>query len=124
MQTNAYNIYKNNSINHASKEQLLLMLVDGAVKFSKIGRQAILDNDVKKCNDALQRTEDIIAELMISLDKSAGEWAIKLYNIYDFINDKLVEANIKKDASIMDEIIPLIEEIHDTWHEAYKISKK
>ena len=47
---NAYNTYKNNSVNFASKDQLLLMLVDGAVKFSKIARQSILDKDIVKAH--------------------------------------------------------------------------
>jgi len=123
MQTNAYNIYKNNSVNYSSKEQLLLMLVEGAVKFAKIGRQAIVDNDIKKCNDALQRTQDIFLELMVSLDQSAGDWAVQLYRVYAFINEQLVQANIKKDVKIMDEIMPLIEDVRDTWNEAYKRAK-
>ena len=45
--SNAYNSYKNNSVAFAPKEQLLVMLLEGAVKFSKIGRQAIVD---KKSN--------------------------------------------------------------------------
>lgn len=124
MQSNAYNIYKSNSVNYASKEQLLLMLVDGAVKFSKIGRQAIIDKNVEKSNNALQRTQDIFVELMVSLDKNSGEWAVNLYKIYEFINEKLAEANMKKDVKILDEIMPLIQEVRDTWHEAYKLSKK
>ena len=47
---NAYNTYRNNSVNYASKEQLLLLLLDGAVKFAKIGRQAIVDKDLSKAN--------------------------------------------------------------------------
>lgn len=124
MQTNAYNVYKNNSVNYASKEQLLLMLVEGAVKYSKIGRQAIVDNDLIKCNESLQRTQDIFLELMVSLDQKAGDWTIELYKIYSFINEQLVQANMKKDVKIMDEIIPLIEDIKETWNQAYKISKK
>lgn len=48
MYSNGYNVYKSNSVNYSSKEQLLLMLVDGAVKFTKIGRQSILDKDMQK----------------------------------------------------------------------------
>lgn len=123
MQNNAYNIYKSNSVNYASKEQLLLMLVDGAVKFSKIGRQAIIDKNFEKSNNALQRTQDIFVELMVSLDQKSGDWAVKLYQVYEFINEKLAEANMKKDVKILDEIMPLIQEVSDTWHEAYKLSK-
>ena len=124
MYSNGYNVYKNNSVNYASKEQLLLMLVEGAVKFCKIGRQAIVDKDIKKAHDSLVRTQDIFTELMISLDKTAGEWAVQMFNVYEFIKEKLVEANMKKNVEIIDEIFPLIEDINDTWKEAYNKSKK
>lgn len=122
--SNAYNAYKNNSVNYASKEQLLLMLVDGAVKFSKIGRQAILDKETKKAHENIVKTQDIFYELIASLDVTkGGDWANQLMAIYEFIVDELVKANLKKDIKIMDEVIPLIEDVRDTWHEAYKISK-
>lgn len=121
---NAYSVYKNNSINFASKEQLLLMLCVGAVKFSKIGRQAIVDRDIKKAHDSIIRTEDIFYELMSSLDISkGGEWAPKLLAVYEFIIRRLIDANMKKDVAIMDEVIPLIEDVKDTWEQAYKLSK-
>jgi len=121
---NAFNTYKNNSVNFASKDQLLLMLVDGAAKFSKIGRQAILDKDTKKAHENIVKTQNIFFELMTSLDVNmGGEWAQKLMNIYDFIVRRLTDANIKKSTEIMNEIIPLIEEVRDTWNEAYKLSK-
>jgi flagellar protein FliS len=122
-QANGYNAYKNNSVNYASKEQLLLMLVDGAVKFAKIGRQAILDKDIKKSHEALTRTQDIFTELMVTLDRNAGQWADSMFKVYEFIKYQLMEANVKKDVKIMDETISLVEEVRDTWHEAYKISK-
>ncbi|HAR84350.1 MAG TPA: flagellar export chaperone FliS, partial [Clostridium sp.] len=88
---NAYNAYKNNSVNYASKEQLLLMLLDGAVKFTKMARQAISDKDIKKSHENLVKTQDIFTELMITLDQNAGEWAVNMYKIYDFIKEKLFE---------------------------------
>lgn len=124
MYQNGYNIYKNNSVNYASKDQLLLMLTEGAVKFSKIGRQAIVDKDIPKAHNSLRRTQDIFVELMVSLDQTAGEWSVNLYRVYDFIREKLVDANIQKSVEIMDEVIPLIEDINNMWHEAYEKSKK
>ena len=124
MNSNGYNVYKNNAVNHASKEQLLLMLVEGAVKFCKIARQAIIDKDIKKSHDALLRTQDIFSELMVSLDTTVGEWAVQLFRVYAFIKEKLIEANISKKLEIIDEILPLIEDINETWKEAYKRSKK
>ncbi|MFD3157520.1 flagellar export chaperone FliS [Haloimpatiens sp. FM7330] len=124
-QAKAYNVYKNNSINFASKEQLLLMLVDGAVKFSKIGRQAIVDKNIPKSHENIVKTQDIFYELMATLDvNKGGEWAKQLMSIYEFIVRTLADANIKKDVKIMDEAISLIEQVKDTWHEAYKVSKQ
>ncbi|GFP77117.1 flagellar export chaperone FliS [Clostridium fungisolvens] len=120
---NGYNVYKNNSVNYASKEQLLLMLVDGAVKYSKIGRQAILDKDPKKAHDNITRTEDIFTELMVSLDTNAGDWAKQLFAVYEFIKYQLMQANIKKDVEIMNSVIPIIENVRDTWYEAEKLAK-
>ncbi len=120
---NAYNAYKNNSVNYASKEQLLLMLVDGAVKFVKMARQAILDKDIIRSHENLVKTQDIFTELMITLDQNAGEWAVNMYKIYDFIKGKLFEANLKKDVKVLDEVMPLIEEVRNTWQEAYDVSK-
>lgn len=125
MQTsNAYNAYRNNSINFASKEQLLMMLLDGAVKFSKIGRQAILDKDVQKAHENIIKTQNIFYELVISLDLTkAGDWGKDMVELYEFIIKRLTDANMKKDINIIDEIIPLIEDIKETWNEAYNISK-
>ncbi|MBN1041171.1 flagellar export chaperone FliS [Clostridium botulinum] len=124
MYSNGYTAYKTNSVNYASKDQLLLMLVDGAVKFAKIARQAIIDKNVKKAHENITKTEDIFTELRASLDTSAGEWAQNMFDVYGFINEKLFEANLKKDEKIMNEVIPLIEEIRDIWHEADKRSKR
>lgn len=121
---NAYNAYKTNSVNYASKDQLLIMLVEGAVKFAKIGRQAIAEKDVKKAHENIVKTQNIFYELMATLDVSkGGEWAKGLMNVYDFITRRLVDANMKKDLAIMDEVIPLIEDIKDTWEQAYKVAK-
>ena len=124
MSANAYNAYKNNSVNHSSREQLLVMLLDGAVNFSKIAGQAVADKDVPKAHENIVKTENIFYELMSTLDvERGGEWAKNLMSVYEFIVFRLTQANLKKDVEIMNEVIPLIEDIRDTWSEAYKISK-
>lgn len=121
---NAYNAYKNNSVNYASKDELLLMLVEGAVRFAKIGKQAILDKDIQKAHENIIKTENIFYELMMALDVSKGEkWALVMMNVYEYIVRSLIDANMKKDSTIMDNIIPLIENVRDTWKQAYKINK-
>ena len=113
---NPYNIYKQNSVNMASSHQLLLMLLDGAVKYTKIARMAILNKDIARAHKELVRVQDIFLELMITMDKNT-KYMEDLYNIYDFIKNELVKANIKKDITIIDNTLPLIEEIRDMWYE-------
>ena len=113
---NPYNIYKQNSVNMASSQQLLLMLFDGAVKYTKIARMAILNKDIARAHKELVRVQDIFLELMITMDKNT-KYMEDLYNIYDFIKNELAKANIKKDITIIDNTLPLIEEIRDMWYE-------
>lgn len=120
---NPYNTYKQNSVNMASKEQLLLMLVDGAVKYTKIARLAIEKKDTQRAHKELVRVQDIFTELIVTLDKNAGSFTDDLLRLYEFIKSKLIEANMKKDVKIIDEILPLIEEIRDMWHEVAKKAK-
>ena len=118
---NPYNTYKQNSVNTASKEQLLLMLLDGAVKYTKIARLAIIDKNMERAHKELVRVQDIFLELMITIDKDSSKYMQNLYNVYEFIKSELSRANIKKDVKIIDNVLPLIEEIRDMW---YSVDRK
>lgn len=120
---NAFNTYKNNSVTHASKEQLLLMLVDGAVRFSKIAREGLEQNDLKKSHTNLLKTQDIFTELMASIDTSSGDWAVQMFNVYAFIKERLGVANLTKDVKVLDEVMPLIQEVRDIWYECERRAK-
>lgn len=120
---NPYNTYKENSVNMASKEQLLLMLLDGAVKYTKIARLAIEKKDIPRAHKELLRVQDIFTELMATLDMDSGDFTQSLFSIYDFIKVRLAQANMKKDEDIIDEVLPLIEEVRDMWYEVAKKSK-
>ena len=117
--SNPYNIYKQNSVNMASSQQLLLMLFDGAVKYTKIAKMAILNKDIARAHKELVRVQDIFLELMITMDKNT-EYMEDLYNLYDFIKNELAKANMKKDVQTIEEVLPLIEEIRDMWYEVDK----
>ena len=120
---NPYNAYKQNTVNTASKEQLLLMLVDGAVKYTKIARLSIEKRDIPRAHKDLVRVQDIFTELMVTLDRNGGQVYEDLFRVYEYIKTKLVEANMKKDVKVIDEVLPLIENVRDTWHEVSKKAK-
>ena len=122
---NAREIYRNNAVNATSKEQLLIMLLDGAVKFSKIAKLSFKNNDIKGIHENLIKTQDIFYELIASLDlEKAGDFGKNLVGIYFFIISQLTKCNVKKDEKILDETLPLIQEVRDMWNEAYQISRK
>ncbi|MGL5693688.1 MAG: flagellar export chaperone FliS [Peptostreptococcaceae bacterium] len=121
---NPYNAYKQNSINMSSKENLLLMLVDATVRCTKLARQAIENKNIQLAHKELTRVQDIYTELMATLNMDSGDFTKDLYNLYVFIKERLSIANMKKDIMIIDEVLPLIEEIRNMWHEANKIANE
>lgn len=121
----ALNTYQQNSVNTASKEKLLLMLLDGLVKFIKQGITGIEEKNIEKSNTNLIKAQSIILELIASLNmKVGGEISRSLSLIYDYMYRRLVEANIKKDADIANEVLGFAEELKETFEEAYRLTKK
>lgn len=118
---NPYDKYKNMQIQTATPGQLILMLYEGAIKFCKLAKKGIEEKNLMDANKYLIKVQDIITELMISLDmKAGGEIAKNLYSLYDYMLRRLLDANIKKSAEIVDEVQGLIEELKDAWAEAVK----
>ncbi len=118
---NARDTYKNSSINNVSKEKLLIMLVEGGVKFCKIAKLAFKTNNLKEIHTNLVKAQDIFYELMITLDTEKGwVWAENLKSIYAFIIDRLSRCNIEKNEAILDEVFPVVQEVNDMWQEVYK----
>jgi len=93
------------------------MLFDGAIRFSNQAKEYILAKDFEQANAKLIRAQDIMMELMVSLDLDQGEIAQNLYQLYDFIHERLVEANLKKDVELIDQALRFLEDLRDTWRQ-------
>lgn len=119
MVTNGYQAYKQNSVMTASPKELILMLYNGAIKFCNMAVQCFEDGDIQKQHMYLVRVQDIITELQISLDPKY-EISKEMGNLYTYINDLLVEANIKKDVQKVVEAKQLICSFRDMWQELMK----
>ncbi|NLM13253.1 MAG: flagellar export chaperone FliS [Epulopiscium sp.] len=120
--SSAYQTYKNNAILTASPQELALMLYDGALKFCKQAIKAIEEKNMSEAHRHILRIEDIIEEFQATLDKKYPI-SNELAALYDYIYRRLVEANIKKDMAILEEVYDLIKELRDTWKEAMKLAK-
>lgn len=123
MSYDALKSYKQNSIMSASPEELTLMLYDGAIKFMNIAKLNLHDKSaIEKCHVALVRAEDIITELDNSLNMDY-EISHEYRQLYDFINTKLVEANIEKNMEPLNDAILITTQLRDTWKEAMRLAK-
>lgn len=117
-QAYANNQYKNNQVMTAPKKKLLIMLFDGAIKNLKLAELSIASKEIEKTNTYLTKTQNIIEELMYTLNYEAGgDIAKNLYQLYEYMYNKLIRANIDKDIDGVLEVKNFMEELRDTWEQ-------
>ena len=118
----AYAQYNNSKIMTASPAELSLMLYEGAIKFCNIAIIAIEQKDIEKAHINIVKANNIIMEFQITLDHKYPV-AQDFQNVYDYIYDRLVEANTKKDKEIMEEVVLHLRDLRDTWKEVMHLTK-
>ena len=120
---NPYNKVIGNLVMTASKDELTLMLYDGAIKFCNQALAAIEKNEHNNAHMLIMRVEDIIREFQITLDPNY-EISKNMDELYDYIFRRLVEANMTKDKAALSEARDLIREFRDAWKEAMKLARQ
>ncbi|CCQ94613.1 Flagellar protein FliS [[Clostridium] ultunense Esp] len=123
MTYNALNQYRQNTVFTATPEELTLMLYDGAIKFMNIAKYNIENSQIEKAHQALIRAQDIILELSSSLNMEY-EISNNFKQLYDFIMNNLIDANINKEIKPIDEALEILTEMRDIWKEVMKEVKK
>ncbi|HBG22169.1 MAG: flagellar export chaperone FliS [Syntrophaceticus sp.] len=119
---NPYNQYRMTSVQTANPEKLLLMLYDGLVVCLKQAKQAVEEKKMDQAHTSLIQGQDIITELMntLNMDYDISEG---LYKLYDYQRQQLIEANIKKDAEIIDQVLTFTSDLRQTWAQAVDQTK-
>ncbi len=117
----AYSQYNNSRILTASPAELTLMLYEGAIKFCNIAIMAIEKNDIMKAHTYIVKTERIIEEFQATLNHKYPV-AEEFDKVYTYVYDRLVEANIKKDKEILEEVLTHLRTMRDTWKEVMRIT--
>lgn len=117
-QSNYLNTYKQVRVNTAHPGKIVVMLYDELLRQTDLAAQKLREGvrSLDGANTAILKAHDIVTELMVSLDMQNGEdIATQLYNLYDFFGNQLIQANVKKDSSIIEAIRPMIAELRESW---------
>ena len=120
---NAYAKYKEQSVNTATPEELTLMLYNGCIKFINLAEVFIDEKNIEKTNLNIQKAQAIIGELNLTLNMDY-EISNNLRQLYTFVNEKLLDANISKDKKALAEAKEIVTELRDTWKEAMALFRK
>ncbi len=108
--------YQNAAVTTQSKGRLIVLLYDGAIKFMKLAIRDLEAQNYEAKGRYISRAQDIINELNAVLEMDAGgEIAANLRQLYCFMNNRLSEANTKRDPQMIHEVITLMEELNQSW---------
>lgn len=118
----ALNAYKQTKVKTAGQGQLIVMLYEEAVKQLQIAVEAMDEKNIKnpenieRANKGILKTQEIITELMASLDfEAGGEIATNLFSIYSFFNRELMAGNIEKDRNKIQTVRNLMDQLRTAW---------
>ncbi|AFS71379.1 flagellar export chaperone FliS [Exiguobacterium antarcticum] len=120
---NPYATYQTNSVTTALPQDLTLMLYEGLIKFSMLAKRAIEQGLIEQKNTNIQKAQAIILELQLTLNQSIA-LSKELNNLYDYMQGRLIDANVKNDVVAIDEVIGFAEEFRETWKEAMKLARQ
>lgn len=119
---NAYAQYNNNKVLTASPAELTLMLYEGAIKFCNIAETAIEQNEVQKAHVNIVKIQHIIDYLRQTLDMKYPV-AQDFERIYEYLGQRLREANVKKDVAALKEVNVHLHSVRDTWKEVMRVNR-
>ncbi|MBM7649376.1 flagellar protein FliS [Bacillus ectoiniformans] len=120
---NPYKAYQNNAVTTASPGELTLMLFNGCLKFIHQAKKAINEKNIEAKNTNIQKSQAIVQELMVTLNLDI-EVSENMLSLYDYMNRRLMEANIKNDNEILSEVEGLVTEFRDTWKQVIQKNRQ
>lgn len=112
--------YNRVNIETASQGKLIVMLFNGAIKRAEEAKRQIDRGQRQEVHNNLIRAQEILTELRGALNMKAGEIAQNLDRIYEYLQHLLIQANIKKDVTPIDECVRLMTAMRDTWEEVFR----
>jgi flagellar secretion chaperone FliS len=122
---NAYSQYQQNQIISSSPEQILLMLYDGAIRFTRQAAFGLEEENYTVFHHGLKKSMAIITEFSNSLDHAiGGEIAENLDALYSFMIRELTLANLHKNLDKLKVVENLLVDLRATWAEAIETNHR
>ncbi len=117
--------YQVNDISTSSQAQLILMLYDGALQAVNQSIQCMSQKDVAGQSQHILKAQDIINELSLALDmEQGGEVSKTLEQLYQFVLNQLIQANITSDTMYLESVIKVLSPLRDAWSRIAKASNE
>jgi len=120
MPTNPIMQYQEQAINTMSKGELLIKLYDEVLKNINYASILLKQEDYPMAEQYCDKSKNIFNYLSSVLDRQYSVSA-DLYKIYYFMNSEIIRAQVKRDHTVLDALIPLVEDMRATWAEAEKL---
>jgi flagellar secretion chaperone FliS len=120
---NPYESYQQNAVTTKTPGELTLMLYEGCLKFLRKAKLAIEQKDFEEKNINLQKAQNIISELMLTLNTDV-EVSDNLMALYDYLKRQIIQANMKNDVAIIEEVEGFVVEFRDTWKQVIQLYRQ
>ena len=118
MPLNPYQQYRATKVETAGSVDLVVMLYQGAVRFVRLGVDALDRSDLNAAHTNFVRAQDIVVELLGSLNREeGGEIASQLSGVYDYCFRRLILANVKKDVTPAREVLRIMRDLGMAWQQ-------
>jgi len=120
MYSNGFQSYRKTNVITADPKRLVLMCYEGAIENLKIARNRYAEKDYEGKCTAIKKAQDIVDELMCSLDfEKGGSIAGNLESLYNYMTRRIIHADVNRDIVAIDEVIGMFNELKSAWEEAF-----
>lgn len=118
-QQGAQAAYQRNAVLSASPEQLVVLLYKHLIINLKKADRQIRAKDYAGKADSLTKANDIVLELLASLDfEKGGAIASRLASLYGFFSQEILAVGRNLDTARIAQLVEMAEELHESWSEA------
>ncbi|MBX3375642.1 MAG: flagellar export chaperone FliS [Phycisphaeraceae bacterium] len=116
VESNPANAYLRTKVLTASREELRLMLLDGAIKFATQGREGLAAKNYEASYNGISQCRNIVLELLTTIKPEFDpELCERVKAIYTFLYSELVEASLQKSVEKLDGVIKILNYERETW---------